>query len=221
METSSNTDQRLDQKLRPYLASPTLVVVISGLSGVGKDSVLDGIEERGHPCHRVITVTTRTPRSDEEDGVDYHFVSEDDYRDMLDRGELLENAEVYGRLYGVPEREITEPLGKGQDALLRIDVQGAETIKQKLPQAVLVFLTTSSIDELRKRLTKRGKDSPQDITKRLRKVPEEIERMPNFDYVVVNRDGELDEAVGDVIAIINAERRRVSRLRASPGGTQS
>ena len=206
-------DRELDAKLKPYLQGRPLVVVISGLSGVGKDAVLDGIEERGHPFHRVVTVTTRAPRADEQNGVHYHFVSEDEYREMVDAGELLEHAEVYGRLYGVPEQEIREPLSRGQDVFLRTDVQGAEAIKEKMPEVVLIFLVAASMEELRKRLISRGRDSPQEIEKRLRDVPEEIARLPRFDYVVVNRDSRLDETVEQVIDIISAEKRRTSRLR--------
>lgn len=198
--------------MRPYLQPHPLVVVISGLSGVGKDVVLKGMREQGYIFHRVVTVTTRSPRPGEVEGVDYRFVSEDQYEAMMERGELLEHAVVYGRRYGVPEREIREPLDRGRDAVLRIDVQGAKTIKEKMPQAVLIFLTASSMEELKRRLIGRGKDSPEETERRMNRAREEMGYLPKFDYVVVNRDGRLDDAVRQVMAIVTAEKHRVSRL---------
>lgn len=216
MERIEHIDQGLEQELKPYLQAHPLVVVISGLSGVGKDVVLKGMREKGYLFHRVVTVTTRSPRRGEIDGVDYKFVSEDEYQTMLERGELLEHAQVYGKLYGVPEREIREPLSRGQDAVLRIDVQGAETLKAKLPQAVLVFLIAPSMEELRRRLVGRGKDSPEEMERRINTAREELRRIANFDYVVINRDGRLDEAVRQVMAIVSAEKHRTSRLSPGP-----
>ncbi len=198
--------------MRPYLQPHPLVVVISGLSGVGKDVVLKGMREQGYIFHRVVTVTTRSPRPGEVEGVDYRFVSEDQYEAMMERGELLEHAVVYGRRYGVPEREIREPLDRGRDAVLRIDVQGAKTIKEKMPQSVLIFLTASSMEELKRRLIGRGKDSPEEMERRMNRAREEMGYLPKFDYVVVNRDGRLDDAVRQVMAIVTAEKHRVSRL---------
>jgi guanylate kinase len=209
-----NTNRKLDEQLKPYLEPHPLVVVISGLSGVGKDVVMRGIREQGYIFHRVVTVTTRPPRPGEQNGVDYQFVSEDEYQAMLDRGDLVEHAIVYGHLYGVPEREIREALGRGQDAVLRIDVQGAKTIKEKMPDAVLVFLTASSMEELKRRLIGRGKDSPEQMKRRIDTARDEMRYLPIFDYVVVNRDGRLNEAVRQVMAIVTAERHRVSRLSA-------
>lgn len=198
--------------MKPYLQPHPLVVVISGLSGVGKDVVLKGMREQGYIFHRVVTVTTRSPRPGEVEGVDYRFVSEDQYEAMMERGKLLEHAVVYGRRYGVPEREIREPLDRGRDAVLRIDVQGAKTIKEKMPQAVLIFLTASSMEELKRRLIGRGKDSPEEMERRMNRAREEMGYLPKFDYLVVNRDGRLDDAVRQVMAIVTAEKHRVSRL---------
>jgi len=212
LKGKERADRKLDEELNPYLQPHPLVVVISGLSGVGKDVVLRGMREQGYIFHRVVTVTTRPARPGEVDAVDYHFVSEDEYRAMLERGELLEHAVVYGKLYGVPEREIRDALDRGQDAVLRVDVQGAETIKEKMPQAVLSFLTASSMEELRRRLIGRGKDSPEEMERRMNTAREEMRYLPKFDYVVVNRDGPLHEAVRHVMAIVTAEKHRVSRL---------
>jgi guanylate kinase len=209
---SEKIDQKLDEGMKSYVRSRPLVVVISGLSGVGKDVVIRGMREEGYIFHRVVTVTTRPPRPGEVDGQDYRFVSEDEYQAMLEKGELLEHAEVYGHLYGVPEREIRDPLSRGQDAVMRIDVQGARAIEGKMPEAVLIFLTASSMKELRRRLIGRGKDSPEDMERRIDMVREEMRQIPEFDYVVVNPDGRLDEAVRQVMTIVTAEKRRASRF---------
>jgi len=212
LKRRENAGHELDEEMKPYLQPHPLVVVISGLSGVGKDVVLKGMREQGYIFHRVVTVTTRSPRPGEVEGVDYRFVSEDQYEAMMERGELLEHAVVYGRRYGVPEREIREPLERGRDAVLRIDVQGAKTIKEKMPQAVLIFLTASSMEELKRRLIGRGKDSPEEMERRMNRAREEMGYLPKFDYLVVNRDGRLDDAVRQVMAIVTAEKHRVSRL---------
>jgi guanylate kinase len=214
LEQRKKTDQELDEQMKSCLQSRPLVIVISGLSGVGKDVVLKRMREEGYIFHRVVTVTTRRPRPGEQDGVDYTFVSEDEYQAMLQRGELLEHAVVYGEQYGVPEREIRQPLDGGQDAVLRIDVQGAATIKEKIPQAILIFLTASSMKELRRRLIGRGKDSREEMERRLDTAREEMRYLPLFDYVVVNRDGRLDEAVRQVMTIVTAEKRRTRRFSA-------
>jgi len=212
LKRRENAGHELDEEMKPYLQPNPLVVVISGLSGVGKDVVLKGMREQGYIFHRVVTVTTRSPRPGEVEGVDYRFVSEDQYEAMMERGELLEHAVVYSRRYGVPEREIREPLDRGRDAVLRIDVQGAKTIKEKMPQAVLIFLTASSMEELKRRLIGRGKDSPEEMERRMNRAREEMGYLPKFDYLVVNRDGRLDDAVRQVMAIVTAEKHRVSRL---------
>jgi guanylate kinase len=212
LKRRENAGHELDEEMKPYLQPNPLVVVISGLSGVGKDVVLKGMREQGYIFHRVVTVTTRSPRPGEVEGVDYRFVSEDQYEAMMERGELLEHAVVYGRRYGVPEREIREPLDRGRDAVLRIDVQGAKTIKEKMPQAVLIFLTASSMEELKRRLIGRGKDSPEEMERRMNRAREEMGYLPKFDYLVVNRDGRLDDTVRQVMAIVTAEKHRVSRL---------
>lgn len=212
MGKREKTDQKLDEDMKSYVQPRPLVVVISGLSAVGKDVVIRGMREEGYIFHRVVTVTTRPPRPGEVDRQDYKFLSEDEYQAMLDRGELLEHAEVYGNLYGVPEREIREPLSRGQDAVMRIDVQGAMAIKKTIPEAVLIFLIASSMKELRRRMIGRGKDSPEDMERRIEMVREEMRQIPEFDYVVVNRDGRLDEAVRQVMTIVTAEKRRAGRF---------
>jgi guanylate kinase len=186
-----------------------LLVVISGQSGVGKDSLIRRMKERGYPIHFVITATDRAPRPGEVHGRDYFFLTTDEFLRMKRDGELLEHALVYGQHKGVPRQQVREAMASGKDVIMRVDVQGATTVRRLAPQAVLVFIIASSEQELEQRLRARGYDSPQQLEERLATAREEIERLHEFDYVIVNRDGELDQAVDDVIAIIQAEHRRV------------
>ena len=190
-------------------AHQPLLVVISGTPGVGKDSLLRRLRESDHPFHFVVTATDRSPRPDEVHGVDYYFVTTGEFTRMIEEGELLEHALVYGQHKGIPKRHVREALASGKDVIMRVDVQGAATIRRLAPEAVLIFLTASSEEELEQRLRKRGGDSPGQIQKRIATAREEMNQLPEFDYVVVNRDGELDHAAEDVLAIIRAEHCRV------------
>lgn len=186
-----------------------LLVVLSGPSGVGKDSVLMRMRELGFPFHFVVTATSRAQRPGEIDGFDYHFVGEERFRQMIAQDELLEWAEVYGQYKGIPKWEVERALRSGRDVILRIDVQGAATIKQIAPDALFVFIMPGSFDELRGRLQLRRTDSTSDIERRLAVAREELMRIDEFDYVVLNREDRLDDAVGQIRAIIVAEKQRV------------
>lgn len=186
-----------------------LLVVISGQSGVGKDSLIQRLKERGYPIHFVITATDRAPRPGELHGREYFFLSTDEFLRMKQDGELLEHAVVYGQHKGIPRQQVREALASGKDVIMRVDVQGATTVRRLAPQAVLVFIIASSEQELEQRLCTRGYDSPEQLEERLTTARKEIERLHEFDYVIVNRDGELDQAVDDVIAVIQAEHHRV------------
>lgn len=188
-----------------------LFVVLSGSSGVGKDAVLNRMKELRFPGHYVVTVTTRPRRPGESHGVDYYFTSEAEFREMVQRGELLEWAEVYGNWYGVPKQEVRQALEAGKDAIVRVDVQGAATIKKLLPGAVLIFLASSSMKEYEERLRQRKTESDADLKLRIESIEEEINSLPLFDYVVVNRQGELDSAVSEITAIVTAEKGRGNR----------
>jgi len=190
--------------------SPQLVV-LSGTSAAGKDSLLQRMKELGFPFHFVVTTTTRPRRPGEVDGVDYHFVSRARFQEMIEGGELLEYALVYGDYKGIPRRQVEEALQSGKDVMLRIDVQGAATIRRLVLEAVLIFLTASSEEELIQRLRARKTEDPDELARRIATAREELKRADEFDYVVVNRDDGLDEAVAQVQAIIQAEKCRVKR----------
>jgi guanylate kinase len=175
---------------------------------VGKDSVLRGLKERGLPFRFVPTMNTRPRRSDEVDGVDYFFVTTEEFVTLLEQGELLEHAVVYGDYKGIPKQPVREALQSGQDVVLRVDVQGAATLKRLIPEAVFIFLTVSSEDELVARLSNRKTESPESLRIRIATAREELQRIPEFDYVVVNPADRLEEAVQDVIGIIRAEHCR-------------
>ncbi|HWR69673.1 MAG TPA: guanylate kinase [Dehalococcoidia bacterium] len=188
----------------------SLLLILSGPSGAGKDALLNRMKELGVPFHYVVTSTTRPPRTGEKDGVEYTFVSESGFQEMLQRGDLVESAKVYGYWYGVPKHEVKQALDEGKDVVLKIDVQGAATIRNLLPGAVLVFLTLPSLEEYERRLRQRKTESDTDLKVRLGKVTEELRSMLIFDYVVVNRQDELDGAVDQIKAIVAAEKCRVN-----------
>jgi guanylate kinase len=194
---------------------PPLLLVLSGTAGSGKDSVVRRMKERGIPFEFIVTATTRPPRSGEADGRDYSFIAESEFQEMLRRNDLLEHAEVYGQHYGIPASTVRRALASGRDAVVRIDVQGAGTMRRKCPQAVTIFLAASSEDELGRRLRGRGTDSAEQVALRLRTAREEMRRIPEFDYVVVNADGRLDEAVESVAAILRAEHARAVPRKVS------
>jgi len=187
-----------------------LLIVLSGPSGVGKDSVLARMKESGYPLQCIATLTTRPRRPIEEDKVDYHFVSAASFKDMIAKNELLEWAEVYGNWYGVPKEAVRRALEEGQDVAVKVDVQGAATIKKLLPQAVFIFLAPPSTEELLSRLRKRSTEAPAELARRLGTAEEEMKTLPLFDYVVVNRWDEIDRAVAEIKAIIAAEKCRVT-----------
>jgi guanylate kinase len=191
-----------------------LVVVISGPSGAGKDSLIRRMKELQVPFHFVVTATSRPPRPGEVDGVDYHFLSRERFEAGIRAGEFLEYAVVYGDYKGIPRWEIENALASGKDVILRVDVQGAATLRRLIPEAVFIFVIPSSREELIERLRARGTESPESIARRLQAVEEELKHWAEFDYVVVNRNQHLDEAVADILAIIRAEHCR-ARPRAA------
>ncbi len=186
-----------------------LLFVLSAPSGTGKDTVIRRLREQGLPIRVAVTVTTRAPRPGEINGVHYYFVSLDAYQRMLANDELLEHAEVHGNLYGVPRRPVREWLAAGEDVLLKIDVQGAAAVRQKVPQAIFIFLAPQSISELNRRLSARHSETEAERARRLADASYELTQQTWYDYRVVNRQGHLDEAVEKVKAVITAEHCRV------------
>ncbi|MEW6034005.1 MAG: guanylate kinase [Chloroflexota bacterium] len=198
----------------PQLQPAPLLIVLSGPSGVGKDAVLKMMRQKGYPLHYSVTLTTRPRRAKERDGTDYYFTSVEEFHRMVAAGELLEWAEVYGNYYGIPRAPIREALQQGQDVLLKIDVQGAATVKKLVPAAVLIFLMPPSFEELQRRLAQRHTEFHVDLERRLSTAREEMKRLSLFDYMVVNRPEALEKAAAQVQAIITAEKCRL-RPRAA------
>jgi guanylate kinase len=188
-----------------------LLAVLTGPSGAGKDSILNALRERNTPYHFTVTATTRAPREGERDGVDYYFVTREEFERMVRDGDLLEHAMVYGQEKGVPKTPIREALASGKDVLLRTDVQGARYIKSVVPGAITVFVTVPSVEELERRLRGRGSDTEEQVAVRLKTATDELESANEFDYVVVNDD--LNQALDELEEILGRERGREGRER--------
>ncbi len=186
-----------------------LLAVITGPSGVGKDSLLSRLESLNRPYHFAVTATTRPSRPEESDGVDYLFVSDERYDQMLAKGEFLENATVYDYRYGVPKPPIREALAAGKDVVFRTDIQGARYIKLVCPGAVTVFVLPPSWDELEWRLRSRATDTPAQLDIRLRTARDEMTAAEEFDHTLVNDD--LNACVDAIERILAAERTREGR----------
>jgi guanylate kinase len=185
-----------------------LLIVLSGPSGAGKDAVLNRMKAAGYPARFITTATTRPQRANEEDNVDYKFVSEKDFQKMMENNELLEYANVYGNWYGVPKAPIKKALEAGMDAIVKVDVQGAATLKALLPEAVFIFLTCPTTEELESRLRERHTESEVDCDRRLKTAVEEMKQMHLFDYIVLNERNEIERAAAAIEAIITDEKRR-------------
>ncbi len=194
---------------------PALLIVVSGPSGVGKDAALRRMNERRYPFHFLVTNTTRPKRPNEIEGVDYHFISKEQFSEMEQRGEFLERAVVYGYEYGNSKREVQEALARGQDVIMRIDVQGAATIKRIVPDAVFIFLMPPSMAALEARLRKRRTEPEDYLRLRLHAARLEMNEFERFDYVIVNEDDALDETAELIQEIIRVEKCRVKPRRVN------
>jgi guanylate kinase len=203
--------KKTNQKGEPPLNLPSkpLLIVLSGPSGAGKDTILSQIRKSAYPFELITTVTTRPRRAREKDNVDYHFVSVESFQKMIKNKELLEWANVYGNWYGVPKEAVKRALDEGRDAIVKVDIQGAATIKKILPRAVFIFLAPPSMEELTTRLSQRRTESPIDLALRLKTAKEEMKKLPLFDYIVVNKQAEIERAVSAIEAIITAEKHRI------------
>ncbi len=186
-----------------------VLVVISGPSGVGKDSVLQELKQTDYPFYFVVTATTRARRAGERDGVDYHFVTVGEFAEMIEKNELIEHAVVYGDYKGIPKKHVREALASGKDVIMRIDVQGAATIRRLVPNAVTIFLTAESEEKLVRRLRERKTEEADQLKMRIVTARGELQRIVEFDYVVINREDALEETVDQVLSIIKAEKSRV------------
>jgi len=187
-----------------------LLIVISGPSGVGKDSIVQRMIERGFPFHFVVTATTREKRQNEKHGVDYLFVSKDEFARMIEQNELIEYAIVYGDYKGIPKSQVRDALASGQDVVMRVDVQGAESVRKLAPEALLIFITCEGEDELERRLRLRKTETADSLSLRIATARKELQRIGDFDYVIINSDFHLDDTVDDVRSIISAEHLKVN-----------
>lgn len=187
-----------------------IVVVISGPSGVGKDVMIERmIESDRIGFHFTITATTRQPRPGESDGVNHYFVTVDDFLNLISDDNLLEWAQVYGNYYGVPKQQVRDALTDGNHVIIRVDVQGANRLKEIIPEALTIFINPPSLDVLKNHLTKRGVDTKTEMTKRLAAATEEISQASLFDFTVTNEEDRLDHTVSQVVGIIESESQRI------------
>ncbi|HEY61721.1 MAG TPA: guanylate kinase [Anaerolineae bacterium] len=192
-----------------------LLIVISGPSGVGKDTVIHVMKERALPFHFVVTATTRPPRPDEVNGRDYFFLSKDEFAEMINKGELLEYAIVYNDFKGIPKEQVRQALASGRDVVMRVDVQGATTIRNLCPDALLIFLITRNEDELARRLKARKTEDTEGLNLRIATARQELKHLDIFDYVVTNQENHLEDTVDTIQAIILAEHHRVHQRKVT------
>lgn len=195
----------------PAIGAPgALLVIISGPSGVGKDTIIEVLRRR-HPAPErafVVTCTTRPPRSGEVADVSYRFLSPESFADLRGGGELLEFAHVHGHWYGTPRDQVVEALSRGRDAVLKIDVQGARAIKERVPDAVLIFIVPPTLQTLFSRLRARATESADELETRQRNAAIELARQEDYDYVVVNETGRVEHTAEEIDRIIAAEKAR-------------
>jgi guanylate kinase len=192
-----------------YFHPHPLLVVISGPSGVGKDATVKALMERQLPLHFVVTTTSRPMRAGEAEGVDYHFVTKEQFEGMIANGEMLEHSVVYDEYKGIPKAQIRGALNSGKDVILRLDVQGAEKIHRLCPGALLIFLIPTNQDEWITRLRDRKTETPESFRIRVETAKNELTQLPNFDYVVVNAQDRLEDTVDRIVSIVDAEHHRV------------
>lgn len=198
--------------MTPSADHPPLVIVLTGPSGVGKDALVNRMAERGCPIVRPATMTTRQPRDGEREGVHHYFVSREDFERHLEAGELLEHAEVYGNLYGVPRRAVREARESGRHVVIRVDVQGAETLRDVLAGALFLSLEPSEPDALHNHLDRRGSESGEEMARRLEVAREEMRRARSFCTPIINVEGDIDATVDAVLEIIASEQARPDRV---------
>ena len=212
LPSSAPAGPEMPETRRSDAPSPMLVI-ISGPSGVGKDTIIEALQRRGHlpAYHYVVTCTTRAPRGNEIDGVSYNFVTVPEFLALRDAGELLEANEVHGNWYGTPRAGVRDALARRQHAILKIDVQGAEAVKREVPGALLIFVLPPSMETLVEHLKARRTESAEQLEIRQRNAALELARKDDYDYVVVNEEGRVDLTAAKIEEIIDQEERRGSR----------
>jgi guanylate kinase len=186
-----------------------MLIVVSSPSGGGKGTLIDRVLQTVPGVSYSVSFTTRSPRAGEQDGREYFFVSTAAFKEMVQRGEFLEWANVYGYLYGTNRSQVERERNAGRDIILEIDVQGAESIRRLVPDGVTVFILPPSFEMLKSRLVARGTDSAEDLQRRLRGAPAEVEQYRNFQYVILNDD--INRASAQLASVIHAERARRER----------
>jgi guanylate kinase len=205
-----------DQPISFDLLHPNpLLIVISGPSGVGKDSVVKVLLERNPQLHFMITTTSRPRRENEIDGVDYFFVDKEKFEELIAQNELIEYALVYNQYKGGQKQQIRDAWASGKDVIMRVDVQGAATYRKMFPEALLIFLLPSSEAELVHRLIDRGTETPESIHLRMETTRKELECLDYFDYMIFNPANQLDQAVKEIEAIICAEHHRTRQRKVT------
>lgn len=192
-------------------AAAPLVIVLTGPSGVGKDSVFERMVERGIPMARPATMTTRAPRPAEQEGVHHYFRTPEEFEQAFAAGELLERSGEYGKQYGVPRRSVRDALATGNDVVIRVDIRGAESLRELLPDALYICLVPERLTDLASRLDGRGTETAEERARRLAMAPDEIERASRFCAMVVNPQGHLDVTVDSILRLMEAERVRPGR----------
>ena len=202
-ERADEVIEELRSSRRPH------VFVVSGPSGVGKDAVIQEMRLQLPNLHYAVTATTRSRRPGEIDGVHYHFMETEDFERLVEEDEFLEHAVVYGNLYGVPKQRVRSALASGQSVVVKVDVQGARTIHELIPQAILIFIAPPSMAELLHRLRDRKSDDFDVVIRRLNTATHELTAAADFDYLVFNETNELDASVDAIATIVRSEEMRI------------
>lgn len=192
-----------------------LLVIISGPAGSGKGTIVKRVRELA-PFDFSVSATTRKPRVGEEEGVHYYFVTKEEFEKKIADGEMLEYAQYVGNYYGTPKKPVEKALAEGKNIILDIEVKGALQVKEKMPEAVMIYVLPPDYETLLARIRGRGTETEEIIQKRMTEARTEIKTFPKYDYVVINRENGIDEAANDILSILHAEAMRTSRNAEIP-----